>query len=98
MKRLVKQNTSEYDKVIEALFFKKFNEANNPDVTELDFVKDELIEAARSMDIVIRNVPDVTYTYRSRVKLPDSVCLKGNWIIKQGYSPILATKPRVQVA
>jgi hypothetical protein len=80
---VTKQEVSEYDKVIEALFFKKFNEAKNPDITEIDFVKDDLIDVAKSMNITIRNFPDVTYTYRSRGKLPDSVCAKGNWIIKQ---------------
>lgn len=81
---LPKQNSlSDYDKVIEVLFFKKFDAAGNPDVTELDFQKDELIHAAQSLNIVIRNFPDVTYTYRSRGKLPDSICEKGHWIIKQ---------------
>ncbi|MCX6687059.1 MAG: hypothetical protein NT112_01540 [Methanoregula sp.] len=74
---------SEYDKVIEALFLKKFDEAHNPDVIELDFFKDELTDIAKTMNIVIRNFPDVTYTYRTRGEMPESILQKGNWIIKQ---------------
>jgi hypothetical protein len=74
-------SVSEYDKVIEALFFKKFNEANNPDVTEVVFLKDELSDVANSMSITVRNVPDVVYTYRSRCELPGNILSKGNWII-----------------
>jgi hypothetical protein len=76
------KDPSEYDKVIEALFFKKFNAIQNKDSTELDFDTNELIETVNSLKIVIKNIPDITYTYRSRGKLPVSVRSTGDWIIK----------------
>lgn len=45
-----RESLSEYDKIIEALFLKKFDEARNPDVIELDFFKDELTDIAKSMN------------------------------------------------
>ena len=73
---------SEYDKVIENLFLKKFDEIGKPDIIELGFTKDELVESAKSIGINIRNVPDVVYTYRSRRGLPEKILSKGNWIIE----------------
>jgi len=68
----------EYDKVIAQLFVSKHKE----NVTEIEFTKEELVEAAKSLHITIRNVPDVVYTYRSRAELPAVIRQKGNWIIK----------------
>lgn len=74
----VDEKLSEYDKVITKIFFKKFNKS----LRELEFTKDELVDAMKELAINVRNVPDVIYTYRSRAVLPKSILEKGNWIIK----------------
>lgn len=69
---------TDYDRIITRLFLSKFKES----AAEIDFTKDELVEAARSLDIPLRNAPDVVYTYRSRANLPSVILEKGNWVIR----------------
>jgi len=73
---------SDYDKVIQELFFRKYNEAADPEITELPFTTDEIISVAKEMGIVIKNVPDITYTYRSRRELPEKILAICNWILQ----------------
>jgi len=68
---------TDYDKVIVRLFMSKFKD----NMAEIEFTKDELVEAAQELGIPIRNVPDIVYTYRSRRNLPDMILEKGNWVI-----------------
>jgi len=84
---MVKQiQATDYDKVIENIFFKKYSE--NKDATELDFTLRELesvtseLLANRELSEFIKNIPDIIYTYRSRKSLPDKVLKEGNWIIQ----------------
>ncbi|MBN1764443.1 MAG: hypothetical protein JW860_04230 [Sedimentisphaerales bacterium] len=71
---------SDYDKIITALFNKKYN-ANRAN-KEINFTKDELVETAKEIGVQLRNPPDVVYTYRSRRLLPDDILKAGNWILK----------------
>ena len=68
----------DYDRIITTLFFSKFKEGSS----ELEFTKDELVAVAKKLKIILRNAPDVVYTYRSRSNLPHSILDKVNWIIK----------------
>jgi len=72
-------NVTDYDKIIEKLFFNKFN--NSKKMTELEFSKDEIVSIGKKLRLNIRNVPDIVYTYRSRRDLPKSIRDKGNWAI-----------------
>jgi len=74
--------TTDYDKVIEALFNQKMEEYTDQEVSEIPFSKDELTDAANKIGIIIRNPPDIIYTYRTRQALPDSILAKGNWILR----------------
>jgi hypothetical protein len=83
MKRI---KATDYDKVIENIFFKKYSE--NQKAGELDFTLRELelitskLLAIREVSEFIKNIPDIIYTYRSRRSLPEKILKKGNWIIQ----------------
>ncbi|GAH53914.1 unnamed protein product, partial [marine sediment metagenome] len=71
--------TTEYDKIISFLFKKKY--VTNENERELDFTKDEIVETAQQLNIVLRNPPDVVYTYRCRRALPADILSTGGWIL-----------------
>lgn len=70
---------TEYDRIISCLFKKK--RTNSEDERELDFTKDELVETAQELGIMLRNPPDVVYTYRCRRVLPNDILNTGGWIL-----------------
>ena len=70
---------TDYDKIIAALFKKKFKLKQK--ISELNFTKDELVETANELGIQLRNAPDVIYTYRSRRALPERILRTGNWVL-----------------
>lgn len=69
---------TEYDKVIVKLFEKVYRE----DQDRIEFTKDQLIDICSEIDIPIKNIPDILYTYRSRSDLPESITRTGNWILQ----------------
>jgi len=73
---------SQYDKVIEDLFFKKYPKEKTQKVMVVPFLKTELVESGESLGIKAKNVPDIIYTYRSRSDLPEKILKTGNWIIE----------------
>jgi hypothetical protein len=72
-------NLTDYDKIITALFTKKYKTTRKMD--RVDFTKDELVEIAKKLKIPLRNPPDVVYTFRSRRVLPNTILRTGNWIL-----------------
>ncbi len=76
------EELSQYDKVIEDLFFKKYPKTNSEIITEFPFLKTELVESGESLGIKAKNVPDIIYTYRSRGDFPEKILKTGNWIIE----------------
>jgi len=79
---IVHEELSQYDKVIENLFFKKCPKENFEKTTEFPFLKTELVESCKSLGITANNVPDIIYTYRSRSDFPEKILKTGNWIIE----------------
>lgn len=74
-----KQDTlRDYDRVINALFKKIFK----PQARELPFTKEHLESVCRELNISIKNIPDILYTYRSRGELPSTIRSKGHWVIE----------------
>lgn len=73
---------SDYDRVVQELFFRKYAEAADPQVTKLSFTTDELIGVVGDLDLKIKNIPDIVYTFRSRRKLPEEILAICNWIIQ----------------
>lgn len=70
-----------YDKVFTALFLSKIEAAENSNVEELSFTTDELVNAANDLNVQIKNIPDIIYSYRSRCALPASIETTGNWMV-----------------
>lgn len=72
-----------YSRLIEALFFKYFQEGMN----EIIFNREEIVEVAKKLNIVLpKNLGDVLYTFRYRSNLPESVTATApqgsEWIIR----------------
>jgi len=67
----------EYDEIIKELFDKLYK----PQLTSLEFTKDQLVETCEKLGITVKNIPDIIYTYRYRAELPESITQKGNWVI-----------------
>jgi len=68
-----------YDQVI----IEMFRRAYKPDADASPFTKDELVQVCQESSIVINNVPDVPYHYRTgRSDLPDEILDTGNWVIE----------------
>jgi hypothetical protein len=78
-----KTDVTDYDKVIVAIFYQKFDELGDTRVEEIEFALDDLVDVIKKLGITIKNIPDIPYTYRCRRPLPDSILAKGNWIINQ---------------
>jgi len=72
------QNLSQYDEVILEVFLNHYQEGTD----YLVFRKDELEETCRKRGIVVRNIPDIIYTYRARRMLPDRILAAGHWAIE----------------
>lgn len=70
-------NEREYDEII----VKLFNELYKPGLSRLEFNKDQLARICKDLGIIVKNIPDIIYTYRYRAELPRSITQKGNWAI-----------------
>ena len=68
---------SQYDEVILRVFRRHYHEG----APFLEFSKDELDETCRELGIVVRNIPDIVYTFRSRRRLPEGIRETGHWAI-----------------
>jgi hypothetical protein len=69
---------SQYDEVILEVFLHHYREGE----VYLMFQKDELDEVCRRRGIIVRNIPDIIYTFRSRRPLPEQIRATGNWAIE----------------
>jgi len=68
-----------YDQVI----IEMFRQVYKPNMDSLPFAKDELVQVCQELDIVINNIPDVPYHYRTgRSDLPNEIMSTGNWVIE----------------
>jgi hypothetical protein len=91
------EKLSKYDQVIEDLFLKKSTKPykTTNQFREIPFLKTELVKSMESVELPMKNVPDIIYTYRSRRELPKSI--KGHWIIeprgKGKYAFVEINKP-----
>ena len=90
-----------YDALIERVFFKHFKEGK----TAFEFMREELEASAAELNVTsVKNIGDITYTYRYRAKLPDSILktqTQGReWVLegagKGSYRFILAKKARIE--
>ena len=69
---------SDYDRIILEVFRRHYEEGD----TLLTFPKDELQEICNTFGIVVRNISDIVYTFRSRRALPAPILTTGNWAIE----------------
>lgn len=68
-----------YDQVIIEMFRRVYK----PGADVLPFTKDELVQVCQELSIVINNVPDVPYHYRTgRSDMPNEILDTGNWVIE----------------
>ena len=68
---------NKYDKLLASIFKGKWKTS----LTAVPFSKDEVIDAAAKLDLRIKNLADVIYTYRSRRPMPSEILETGNWMI-----------------
>lgn len=47
----------------------------------IPFLKTELVDICNELNIVVKNIPDIFYTFRSRCCLPEKILEIDNWII-----------------
>lgn len=66
-----------YDRLLASIFRAKWTAP----LVEVPFTKDEVIEAAAALDLKIKNLADVIYTYRSRRPMPSEILRTGSWVI-----------------
>lgn len=70
----------DYDQIILHLFRKLYQQ--NPNADRLEFTKDDIVRVINELGLIINNVPDVAYTYRTgRSSLPAEILALGNWAI-----------------
>lgn len=77
---------NKYDKLLASIFKAKWKSS----LTEIPFNKDEVIDAAAKLDLRIKNLADVIYTYRSRRQMPAEIQVTGNWVIAARGSGLYA--------
>ena len=86
------ENT-QYDEVILKLFKRHYP----PGLKRLVFEKDEIEDVCQELNIKVRNIPDIPYTYRVRRDLPKEISDTGHWAIqsagKSAYALILLENP-----
>jgi hypothetical protein len=68
---------NKYDQLLASIFQSKWESS----LTKVPFSKDEVIDAAAKLDLRIKNLADVIYTYRSRRRMPEEILKRGNWVI-----------------
>ncbi|MBN1311298.1 MAG: hypothetical protein JXB30_07750 [Anaerolineae bacterium] len=70
----------DYDLIIIRVFEKLHKHGESID--RLPFTKEDVVEAINELGLVINNVPDIPYTYRTgRSPLPDTILEHGQWAI-----------------
>jgi hypothetical protein len=70
-------------KLYDQAIIEMFQRVYKPNTKVLPFTKDELVQACQDLAIVINNVPDIPYHYRTgRSDLPDEILDTGNWVIE----------------
>ncbi len=68
----------DYDRVITRVFEKLHQASEQAD--RLPFIKDDVVQAIDELGLVINNVPDIPYTYRTgRSPLPAAILAHGQW-------------------
>ena len=68
----------EYDQILIELFSRLYEQGQ----TKLPFTKRDVEQVIADLELEIRNVPDVTYTYRTgRSPLPAEILKHGHWAI-----------------
>jgi hypothetical protein len=77
---------NQYDRLLAAVFKRKWNSS----LTEVPFTKDEVIDAAGELELRLKNLADVIYTYRSRRAMPKEILKTGNWVIAARGSGLYA--------
>jgi hypothetical protein len=77
---------NKYDKLLASIFKAKWKST----LTEVPFSKDEVIAAAAKLNLRIKNLADVIYTYRSRRPMPGDILKTGNWVIAARGSGLYA--------
>jgi hypothetical protein len=74
------ETLKEYDLVIIRVF-ERLHSAREL-AEQLPFTKSDIEQAIRELELSIKNVPDIVYTYRSgRSALPEAILVHGNWAI-----------------
>lgn len=93
-------SSNRYSRLIETVFFKKYKKGDK----EVIFVRDDLIQAAKELDIKLpKNLGDVIYSFRYRVSLPESIVTlapkKLEWVIRPAgrakYKFSLSSNPKI---
>jgi len=72
------RSLSLYDEVLLEVFLRHYKKG----ATYLKFKKDELANICAKHGIVVRNIPDIIYTYRARRLLPEQILSTGHWAIE----------------
>ena len=67
-----------YEQAIEEIFQRHYRAG----IEYFEFHKDELVEVCQALEITIRNIPDIIYSFRGRRPLPESITSKGHWAIE----------------
>jgi len=76
---LDKDRPKRYDQAILELFRRVYT----PKASRLGFTKDKLVQVCQDLNLVINNVPDIPYHYRTgRSDLPAEIQDTGNWVIE----------------
>ncbi len=71
----------QYDQVIVRVFERLHKD--HEDTERLPFTKLDVERAADDLELVIKNIPDIIYTYRAgRSPLPNAILDHGNWAIE----------------
>ena len=77
---------NKYDRLLASIFKTKWKTSLN----EIPFSKDEVIDLAVKLNLRIKNLADVIYTYRSRRQMPPEIQKTGNWVIAAKGSGLYA--------
>ncbi len=76
-------STEKDKKLYDQVIIEMFRRVYKPDANALPFTKDELVQVCQELSIVINNIPDIPYHYRTgRSDLPDEILGTGNWVIE----------------
>ena len=94
------QSLNRYQRIMEHIFFSRHREGDR----EVPFEREDMVRAAQELGIKLpKNLGDITYTFRYRGQLPESVRAKApageEWIIRPSgrsrYSFVATTVPEI---